>query len=128
MSHFSAFKLPLLVGLLTLVTAAYALKTHAPADPNAVSGSGLVVAEPREVHDVTRGALRTLGDVTINVGGELSVRVSAEDNIVPLLATYERDGWLVIEGPDNLTLYPSRPVLYMITMPTLTEVHVSGAG
>ena len=33
----------------------------------------------------TATAAVTRGDVTINVGGELSVLVSAEDNIVPLL-------------------------------------------
>ncbi len=32
------------IKMLTLATAAYALKTYAPADPNAVSGSGFTSA------------------------------------------------------------------------------------
>ena len=128
MLHVSSFRLSLLVCLLTVATAAYALKAYAPADPNAISGSGVVTAEARDVHSFSRVALRTLGDVTINVGEELSVLVSAEDNLVRLLTTDVRDGWLVIEGPDNLTLQPTRPILYMITMPALDGVELSGGG
>jgi len=124
----SALRLPIMVCALTAVTAAYALDNYLFVEPNVVTGSGAVIAEQREVEGFTRIALHTFGDVAVNVGEEFSLLVSAEDNLVPLLATDVRDGWLVIEAPDDLTLQATRPIIYMITMPALDGVDLSGAG
>ena len=52
-----------------------------------VRGSGSIIEEGREVGDFTGVALAGVGDLTIEVGERESLRIKAEDNLMPYLET-----------------------------------------
>lgn len=93
-----------------------------------VTGSGMTIEETREVTDFSRIELRTIGQVIITTGDAAAVHIRAEDNLVPLVETNVRGGWLVIESPPNTTLSPTRTIEITVTMPELAEIKLSGAG
>lgn len=93
-----------------------------------VDGSGTMIDETREVADFSRIDLRTIGQITVTFGEPTGVQLRAEDNLMPLVETNVRDGWLVIESPPNTTLSPTRTIEIDVTMPQLAEIRLSGAG
>jgi len=93
-----------------------------------VVGSGTMIDETREVADFNRIELRTMGQVTVTFGEATGVQLRVEDNLMPLVQTNVRDGWLVIESPPNTTLSPTRTLEINVTMPELAEIKLSGAG
>jgi hypothetical protein len=95
---------------------------------NSVTGSGTLIDETREVADFSRIELRTMGQVTVTLGEAAGVQLRVEDNLMPLVETNVRDGWLVIESPPNTTLSPTRTLEINVSMPELVEIKLSGAG
>lgn len=93
-----------------------------------VTGSGTMINQTREVADFSRVELRTMGQVTITFGEAAGVQLRVEDNLMPLVETNVRDGWLVIESPPDTTLSPTRTIEINVTMPELAEIKLSGAG
>jgi hypothetical protein len=93
-----------------------------------VTGSGTMSDETRELADFSRIELRTMGQVTVTLGEPAGVQLRVEDNLMPLVETNVRDGWLVIESPPNTTLSPTLTIEINVTMPELAEIKLSGAG
>lgn len=101
---------------------------NSPTPQRQVAGSGVVIAQPRALDGFSRIELKAIGDVAVTIGDEYSVLVSAEENFMRLLQTTIRGDWLVIETPGNTALNPTRPITFIITMPALAEVKLSGSG
>lgn len=59
-------------------------------------GSGRARTERREVPGFSRLVVRSSADVRVSVGGEPSVEVTTDDNLLELVTTEVRDGELVI--------------------------------
>jgi hypothetical protein len=93
-----------------------------------VRGSGQVVSEEREIGDVTEVDLQSFGSVHIEQGERTGLRVEAEDNLLRYIETEVRDGKLEIRHRRGTRLVNVRPIDYYVTVRTLEEVSVSGAG
>lgn len=112
----------------TLALSAAIMVSGCATSTKSVTGSGTMIDETREVADFSRIELRTMGQVTVTLGEAAGVQLRVEDNLMPLVETNVRGGWLVIESPPNTTLSPTRTIEINVTMPELVEVKLSGAG
>jgi hypothetical protein len=93
-----------------------------------VRGSDDVIEEGREVGDFTGVALAGIGDLTIEVGERESLRIEAEDNLMPYFETEVRNGMLEIGVRDGVNLDPTRPVRFYLTVEELDTIVLSGSG
>jgi hypothetical protein len=91
-----------------------------------VRASGDVITETREVPDFTGIDLSGEGHVTIVIGDEFSLVISAEDNIMPLLTSEVNDDTLVLGASESIN--PSEEITYEVTMPLVSLLRVSGSG
>jgi hypothetical protein len=91
-----------------------------------VQGSGVLKEETRDVPDFTGVDIGSAIQATITVGPKTSVKISGDDNLLPLIKTEVRDGRLVtrVEGPGIRTV---KPLTMTITTPKLDYVGASGA-
>ena len=113
--------------LLAGVLAAIVLACSAPGW-RVVQGSGKVVEESREVSGFTSVQLATLGHLTIESGDRESLRIEAEDNLLPYLETEVRDGVLRIGSRDGVAIRTKRPVRFYLTAKRLEALTISGSG
>lgn len=109
---------PLLVAL--------ALLTACNLSVTGVAGSGVAASEPREVPAFEQLALSGSFAVEVEVGPARSVRIEADDNIVPLISTEVKDNTLHVSSRGNF--HTSKPIVVHVTNPTLTGVDHSGSG
>ena len=93
-----------------------------------VDGSGKVTTESRQVSGISGVSLATLGDLTVELGDQESLRIEAEDNLIPYLETEVRNNQLTIQARLGLSLRPTRPVRYFLTVKSLDSVSVSSSG
>ncbi|MBN1642710.1 MAG: DUF2807 domain-containing protein [Anaerolineae bacterium] len=94
----------------------------------AVSGSGDPAEETREVSDFRKVELATLGTLYIEVGERETLRIEADDNLLPYLETEVRGDTLKIASRDMVGLLPKEPIYYYLTVRTLDEIVLSGLG
>lgn len=98
---------------------------------NIVTGSGRVVSESRDVSGFTQIALAGIGDVIVTQGEEISLVIEAEDNLIPYFETKVRGSTLTISLYDRyraVTLRPTRPVKFHLTLPEIEAVTLAGSG
>jgi hypothetical protein len=94
----------------------------------AVRGSGGVVEQVREVSDFTGVELAGVGDLTIQMGDEESLRIEAEDNLLEYIETEVRGGTLRIQTRPGVTLRSQRSIRYYLTARELDRIVISGSG
>ncbi len=99
--------------------------SFAPATP----GSGVSKEETRAVdafHALDVGnALQVL--VLVTPGAKPSLKISGDDNLVPLIESVVRDGTLILRLKDNSSISPKLPLLAEVTAGSLDGVEASGA-
>ena len=94
-----------------------------------VTGSGKIVSEEREVSGFHTVALTGSGVVTVQQGDEESLVVEADDNVLPLIEAEVRGDTLSLGFKPGATIInPSRSIRYLVTVPNLNEVVISGSG
>ncbi|MBI5839750.1 MAG: DUF2807 domain-containing protein [Chloroflexi bacterium] len=96
-----------------------------------VKGSGKIVTETRDVQDFLAISIEYPAEIVVQQGKSESVKVEADDNLLPQLTTEMRNGTLFIENNErdwSKRVNPSRPVRIMITVKDLREVDFSSAG
>jgi hypothetical protein len=95
-----------------------------------VSGSGNVIAEKREVSGFTAINLEYPAKVVITQGKVESVKVEAEDNLLPNLKTQVKNNTLEIfyKKTGDKHVNPTKPVIITITVKDLASVDFSSAG
>lgn len=91
-----------------------------------VEGSGVSATEERDIGAVTHVSLSGTGDVVIVQGPVALVSVTADDNILPLLATETKGDKLTFRTHGSIK--PKAKIVYKVTVPRLEAVTVSGAG
>lgn len=89
-------------------------------------GSGDSVTESRQVDEFEEIVLQTSGDVDVSVTGEVSVRVEADDNILPILTTDVANGTLELGSSESFT--STSRIRYTITVRELEAVTITGSG
>lgn len=93
-----------------------------------VVGSGVMAEEQRSISDFDKIQLIGFGDIQFQQSNDLSLQISAEDNILPQLVTEVRGKTLVLSIEPNVNLSPNKPVEYYLSGPDLESVSLSGSG
>jgi hypothetical protein len=95
-----------------------------------VPGSGNVVTDDRAVQDFHAVQVDYPAQVFISQGESESVKIEAEDNLLPGLKTENRAGVLVIyyRSQDGKHVNPTKPVKITVMAKDLTDVKFSSAG
>lgn len=94
-----------------------------------VKGNGHLAVVERKVQQAKRIALSGSMDVQLTQGPETSVKIEADDNIIPHILTQDEDGVLRIRPRKNNTSFTSEhDIVVYITTPTLESVQINGSG
>ena len=96
-----------------------------------VTGSGNVTTETRSVSGFTSVTLAGIGNVYLTQGDTEAVRLEAEDNLIPYFETVVEGTTLKIGIKDQymgISLRPTRPVKFYVTLPKIEAVTLAGSG
>jgi hypothetical protein len=96
-----------------------------------VRGSGEVITVEREVSDFDRVSLSGVGTLYISVGEEETLKIEAEDNLLPYIETFVQGQTLTIGFKDHglrAAFQPTEPIRYYLTVKNLAGLSLSGAG
>ena len=94
------------------------------------SGSGNVVSEARKVSDFHAIEISYPGEIVVTQGNTESLKIVAEDNLLPGLKTQVKNGTLEIfyQTENNKHVNPTKPVKITIVVKDLDDVQFSSAG
>lgn len=90
-----------------------------------ISGNGNVKKETRNPGIFTKIQSSGSADVILMIGGNCTVTVEDDDNLLPYLETTVEDGTLQIRYKDEISVANDHAKIY-VTAPTLSEVGTSG--
>ncbi len=90
------------------------------------AGSGNVVSRTYETDDFSQLELSGSEDIYISQGSELRVEIEAQSNIHDELIAEVNSGKFQLKVKDCIVAY--EPIKVYLTLPTLTELEVSGSG
>jgi hypothetical protein len=96
-----------------------------------VQGSGSIKSEVRSVGDFNAIAIHYPGEVVIRQGDTPSVKIEAEDNLLPQLTTDVSGGTLEFDSRQEdwaARVNPTRPVKITITVKDLQKIDFTSAG
>lgn len=91
-----------------------------------VQGSGKLKGEDRKVGNFTSIVSAGSANCEVTVGSGPAVRVSADDNILPLVKTYVEKDTLIIECKGSFST--QHPIRVTISVPNLEAFATRGAG
>lgn len=94
---------------------------------NTVEGNGNVGSENRAIKNVSKIKLKGGLNITL-VNGLESAKIEADENLIPYIITETEDDWLVASIKPGYQLKSSNPINLIVSLPTLTEVELSGSG
>jgi hypothetical protein len=93
-----------------------------------VRGSGRVVEEERAVSGFSGVHLAAMGNLYIEPGNEEALRIEAEDNLLQYFEVDVSGDTLEIKTQEMISLYPTRPVNFYLTVKELDTIVLSGSG
>jgi hypothetical protein len=93
---------------------------------NSIQGSGVAKTESRTVPAFSKIELSGSPDVEVVVGPAVSLTVTADDNVLPLIDTEVNGATLEIGSHDSYNSHVG--VKVKITVPTLEGANISGSG
>jgi hypothetical protein len=94
----------------------------------AVRGSGNTATEARDVSGFTDVRVAGTGEILVEQTGTDSLTIEAEDNILPELEATVTDGVLKLGTRPGVSIRPTRPIRYQVTVKQLTGVGIAGSG
>jgi hypothetical protein len=119
----------ILVGASTLITMLLGCTTLTDVgDSHQVTGSGRLSTESRSVQDFSGISLSGVGRLVIEQTGQETLTITAEDNIMPFLVSEVHHGKLVLGTESNVSISPTREIVYRLTVRDLECIEISGAG
>jgi hypothetical protein len=89
-------------------------------------GSGVVASEERKIGDVDAIVLDSAADVAVTVGGEPTLTIETDDNLLPIITTHVEGNTLTISSAENYST--NLGVKIKITCPRLQSLVLNGAG
>jgi hypothetical protein len=95
---------------------------------SSINGSGKAASESRPVSGFNRISLRGTGDLTITQGDEEALTVEADDNILPYIKTEVRNGELILQIKEGVSINPRTPIRYTLKAKDLNLIAISGSG
>lgn len=93
-----------------------------------IVGSGTGGSEDRAIDAFDAIRLEGIGDVSVSVGGDHSVTVETDDNLIDRIVTDVRSGTLVIAVEPGVVITPRSGLTITVTTEELSEVVITGAG
>lgn len=93
-----------------------------------VVGNGNLETQDRPIQRAERIKLAGSYDVEITQGPITSVKVEADENILPYILTRSEDGFLIIKSKDHISLSTDNTIKIFITTPKLEQVNLAGSG
>lgn len=93
-----------------------------------VVGNGNLETQDRPIQRAERIKLAGSYDVEITQGPTTSVKVEADENILPYILTRSEDGFLIIKSKDHVSLSTDNTIKIFITTPKLEQVNLAGSG
>jgi len=93
-----------------------------------IKGNGNISSQERSVSRAEKIILKGSYDVEITQGPVTSVKVEADENILPFILISENDGSLVIKSKEHVNLSPTNPIRIYITTSKLEQIQLSGSG
>ena len=96
-----------------------------------VRGSGNIVRAVRDAGSFDRVSVSGGIDLVLTQGDQESVRIEADDNILPYISTAVQGDELIVKyetGGRLLNLRPTQQVTAYVTMVDITSVGISGGG
>lgn len=91
-------------------------------------GSGNVVTETRSLGDFSTIEMDLPARLEIVDGPEAQLRISAEDNLLPLLTSHIEDGELTLSASGSGRVQPTEPIRLILTAPAVDTMMLNGAG
>ncbi len=122
-----AFRNGFKLGLFAAALATGGLIAHAVFSES-ITGSGKSVTEKREIGNVTEVSISRGDRVEILQGDMPSVSVTADDNILPLLETRNKNGKLTFGTKSGINIRAVTPISYIVKVPQLQKLTISGVG
>jgi len=93
-----------------------------------VRGSGVVKTESREVTAFSSISSETVGRVTVQQTGKESLKITAEDNILPLIKSYVTDNVLYLTMVKDASFNPTKPIQFFVEVKSLESLNIKGVG
>ncbi len=96
-----------------------------------VVGNGKVSTETRQVSNFSEIRLEGIGDVIVTQADTTSLRIEAEENLIPYFETTVKADTLVIGIKDQYfgyNLHPTKPVKFYVSTPEIAAVTLAGSG
>jgi hypothetical protein len=93
-----------------------------------VVGNGNLETQDRPIQRAERIKLAGSYDVEITQGPTTSVKVEADENILPFILTRSEDGFLIIKSKQHVSLSTDNTIKIFITTPKLEQVTLAGSG
>jgi hypothetical protein len=93
-----------------------------------VHGDGHLTSETRNVNNTDQ--IKSMGNFNINIvqGSPSSVKVDADDNLMPYIITEDKEGTLVVRTKEGYDLSSDNKIVITVTTDKLQEVEVDGTG
>jgi hypothetical protein len=92
-----------------------------------IEGNGHVTTEQRHIRQVKKIKLLGSMDVILAIG-EPSIRVEADENVLPYIETEVDGDWLEIKTREHFSIHTSHDIKVYVTTPTITHVGLFGSG
>jgi hypothetical protein len=93
-----------------------------------IRGKGNLVEETRQVSEFTGVNLANMGDLTITLGNTESLQIEAQSNLMQYIETEVVSGVLTIGTQARISLNPTRPIKYSLTVKDLDSIKISSSG
>jgi hypothetical protein len=93
-----------------------------------VRGSGSVITENRTLKGFDQIQLSTLGKLEIMQGEEEGLEISAEGNLLPYINTTINGKKLEIRTASNVTIEPTKELIYTLKVKNISEIINSNQG
>ena len=93
-----------------------------------IKGDGNLKNETRQVNEFTSLSARGPMDVQIDYGNSTSIKIEADENLLPYIETTVESGKLTIEPKKNINLKSRSKIVVHISMTKIKDLQLSGSG
>ncbi|HWB27318.1 MAG TPA: head GIN domain-containing protein [Chitinophagaceae bacterium] len=111
-----------------LVVAAFALPACDFINIDTIHGNGNLTTETRNVSSASDIESHGFFDVEIVHGSSPSVKIEADENLIPYILTENEDGKLVIHTKDHVGLSSNNKIKVYVTTDRVDGIALSGSG
>jgi hypothetical protein len=91
-------------------------------------GSGRLISEQRSVSGISSVNLATIGRMVIKVADTESLRIEADDNLMPYIKTEVNNGELIIKNQEHINLRSIGRINYFLTVKKLDSIAIYSSG